>query len=256
MTAAHAVLLAGAGLVAGFVNGVVGTGSLVSFPALLAVGYGARVANVTNTVAIIPGYIGNTIGYRRELSGQRARILALGAATVVGSAGGTAALLAVSASTFRSVVPYLILFAAALMAVQTRVGALVAWWRKRGLSSRTEREHTAPLLSAMVLCGAYAAYFGAGVSVVLLAILGAMISEKFQRLNALRSVLTFTGNLLAGAVFALVAHVVWSAAGIMAPATLLGGWAGSSAARRVPDRILRWGVVAFATGVGVALLVT
>ncbi len=249
MTAAHVVLLVVAGLVAGFVNGVVGTGSLVSFPALLAAGYGALAANVTNTLAIVPGYIGNSIGYRRELVGQGRRMLVLGAATVLGSGAGTVALLTAPAATFRTVVPYLVLLSAGLMAAQKRVASLVTSRRAPG-----GREHAVPLLVAMVACGAYAAYFGAGVSVVLLAVLGAWMPERFQRLNALRSVLTFTGNALAAVVFAFAAPVAWSAVAAMAPASLAGGWLGAELARRIPEGALRWGVVAFATVVGALLL--
>ncbi len=262
MTAAHAGFLAGAGLLAGFVNGVVGTGSLISFPALMAAGYGALTANVTNTLSIIPGYVGNAIGYRRELSGQKARMAAFGAATVVGSAGGTAALLAFPASDFRKVVPYLILVSACLMAGQKRIASWVASRRSArkvvgeaaGLVA-APREHTVPLLVAMAACGAYAGYFGAGVSVILLATLGATVADSLQRLNALRSVLTFTGNVLAGIVFAFAASVAWSAVAVMAPASLVGGWLGSTVARRIPDALLRWTVVAFAGVVGLVLLV-
>ncbi|HUY86075.1 MAG TPA: sulfite exporter TauE/SafE family protein, partial [Acidimicrobiales bacterium] len=244
---------------------------LISFPALLAAGYSAFSANIANTLSLIPGYVGNTIGYRRELAGQAKRVWIFGAATVIGSAGGTAAFLMAPSADFRKVVPYLILLAAILMAVQKRVASLVAKHRsarsarsvrsvRSVRSARSDRpaavkEHTVPLLLVMTACGAYAGYFGAGVSVILLATLGAMVADSLQRLNALRSVLTFTGNLLAGVVFIFVTHVAWLAVAIMAPTSLAGGWLGSSVARKIPDNFLRWSVVVFAGVVGLVLLV-
>ncbi len=266
MTLAHTLLIAVAGLGAGFVNGVVGTGTLVSFPALLVLNIGAFQANIVNTLALIPGYLGNSIGYRRELSGQGPRIIWFGALTIIGSAGGTWAFLALPGSRFREVVPYLILVAAVLMAVQRRVARMVGTTRLEPVSGRGNLESSQPvsrrrlfnpfLVVAMILCGAYAGYFGAGVSVILLAVLGMFLGEPIQPMNALRSVLTLTGNLLAGVVFMVHTRVDWSVVAVMAPLALVGGWLGSSVARKIPEEPLRWAVVAFATAVGLLLIFT
>lgn len=258
MTLAHTLLIAGAGLGAGFVNGIVGTGTLVSFPALLILRIGAFEANIVNTLSLVPGYIGNSIGYRRELSGQKARILFFGALTVGGSAGGTWAFLALPGSQFRMIVPFLILFSALLMASQKSIAKMVSLSRAKKSQLEAQRhisELRNPILVlAMVLCGAYAGYFGAGVSVILLATLGAFLGDGIQRLNALRSVLTLTGNLLAAVVFVSVSSIDWSIVAVMAPMCLIGGWMGSSVARKIPAEPLRWAIVIFATVVGIILI--
>jgi uncharacterized membrane protein YfcA len=257
---AQVLLLAAAALVAGAVNAVAGGGSLLSFPALLAVGYPALTANVTNSVALTPGYFGGTLGYRRELAGQRGRILALGATSTVGAVVGAALLLVSSAALFERIVPWLIFLACGLLAAQPRLARLV---RERGAPADGRADpagrsgldgHTAALFAAQFLAAAYGAYFGAGVGIMMLAILGIFVADTLQRLNALKGLLSLLVAVVAAIAFALLADVRWVAVGVMAAASLLGGQLGVVLARRLNDQVLRWLVIAFGVAVGVRLL--
>jgi uncharacterized protein len=245
-------LLAGAALVAGAVNAVAGGGSLISFPALLAVGYPALTANVTNSVALTPGYFGGTLGYRRELTGQRGRILALGAISAVGAVVGAALLLISSAALFERIVPWLIFLACGLLAAQTRLARLVRDRRPDGPAGADG--HTAPLFAAQFLAAAYGAYFGAGVGIMMLAILGIFLADHLQRLNALKGLLSFLISVVAAVSFLLFADVSLLAVAVMAVASLLGGQLGVLLARRLDDRTLRWLVIVFGVAVGLRLL--
>jgi uncharacterized protein len=257
---AQLLLLATAALVAGAVNAVAGGGSLLSFPALLAVGYPALTANVTNTVALTPGYFGGTLGYRRELEGQRGRALALGAISAVGAVLGAYLLLISSAELFERVVPFLIFLACGLLAAQPRLARLVRERREDGGGAAAEGAqadagpHTVPLFGAQFLAAAYGAYFGAGVGIMMLAILGIFLADSLQRLNALKGLLSLLINLIAAVSFVLFAEVSWVAVAVMAVASLLGGQLGVVLARRLDDRALRWLVIAFGVAVGLRLL--
>jgi uncharacterized membrane protein YfcA len=245
-------LLAGAALVAGAVNAVAGGGSLISFPALLAVGYPALTANVTNSVALTPGYFGGTLGYRRELAGQRGRILALGVISAVGAVVGAVLLLISSAALFERIVPWLIFLACGLLAAQTRLARLVR--ERRPAEPAGADGHTAPLFAAQFLAAAYGAYFGAGVGIMMLAILGIFVADTLQRLNALKGLLSLLVAVIAAVAFALFADVRWVAVAVMAVASLVGGQLGVVLARRLNDQVLRWLVVAFGVAVGLRLL--
>ena len=249
---AQIVLLAGAALVAGAVNAVAGGGSLISFPALLAVGYPALTANVTNSVALTPGYFGGTLGYRRELTGQRGRILALGAISAAGAVVGVVLLLISSAALFERIVPWLIFLACGLLAAQTRLARLVRDRRPDGPADADG--HTAPLFAAQFLAAVYGAYFGAGVGIMMLAILGIFLVDNLQRLNALKGLLSFLISVVAAVSFLLFADVSLLAVAVMAVASLLGGQLGVLLARRLNDRTLRWLVIAFGVAVGLRLL--
>jgi uncharacterized membrane protein YfcA len=245
---AQLLLLAAAALLAGAVNAVAGGGSLLSFPALLAVGYPAITANVTNSVALTPGYFGGTLGYRRELTGQRRRILALGATSAVGAVVGAFLLLVSSPELFERIVPFLIFLACGLLAAQTRLARLVQV-RRAGAG-----RHTGPLFAAQFLAAVYGAYFGAGVGIMMLAILGIFLTDSLQRLNALKGLLSLLISVVAAVYFALLADVSWVAVAVMAVASLLGGQLGVLLARRLNDQVLRWLVIAFGVAVGVRLL--
>jgi len=253
------LLLAAAALLAGAVNAVAGGGSLISFPALLAVGYPAITANVTNSVALTPGYFGGTLGYRRELAGQRRRILALGATSAIGAVVGAVLLLVSSPELFERIVPFLIFLACGLLALQTRLAAMVR--ARRGDDGRpaagepagTDR-HTGPLFATQFLAAVYGAYFGAGMGIMMLAILGIFLTDSLQRLNALKGLLSFLISVVAAVWFALFADVSWVAAAVMAVASLLGGQLGVVLARRLNDQVLRWLVIAFGVVVGLRLL--
>lgn len=238
------VLLA-AGLAAGTVNAVAGGGSLISFPALLGVGYPSVTANVTNSVAVLPGYLGGSLGYRRELHGQRGRALALAATSAVGAAAGSALLLLGSEQTFESIVPFLILFSCALLAAEPALSKRVP---------RPERENSVRLHVMEFGAAVYGGYFGAGLGIMLLAVLALSIDDELQRLNALKGLLSLLIGAVAAVSFAIFGPVVWEAAGIMAVASLLGGQAGVGVARRLPEAALRAGVIAFGVGVAAVLL--
>lgn len=246
MTPGHLGLLAAGGVVAGAVNAVAGGGSLVSFPALLAFGYPALSANVTNTVALWPGYAGAAGGYRRDLAGQRRRGLLLVLPAAAGAGLGVVALLEAPGSVFRVVVPYLVLVSAGLLAAAPRVAA---WMDRRGTSGGGKRG--LPLRAALAALGVY---FGAGLGVALLGVLALFLPEQIQRLNALKTVLSLVINTIALGACAALAPVAWVAVAVVAPASLAGGFLGAKAARVLPAAALRWTVVALGLAVGAVLL--
>jgi uncharacterized membrane protein YfcA len=249
---AIALLVVGATL-AGAINAVAGGGSLISFPALLAVGYPALTANITNTVALCPGYVGGVIGYREELVGQRGRVVALSATSVAGALAGSFLLLLSSPELFERIVPWLIMLACGLLAVQERLGALVRA-RVGAVDGDAGWTRWTPLVALQFVAAVYGAYFGAGLGIMMLAILGIFIADSLQRLNALKGVMSLVINVVGAVYFALFAEVVWTAVALMAVASLVGGRLGVAAARRLNDRALRWLVVAFGVAVAVRLL--
>ncbi len=249
MTPGTAALLAGAGLAAGAVNAVAGGGSLLSFPALLAAGYPSVPANVTNTVALFPGYAGSVAGGRAELVGQGARIRAIAATSVFGAVAGAVLLLTTPSEVFRAVVPYLILLACALLVLQPRLARLV----QSRPSARVE--HRSLLLqTGVLLSSVYGAYFGAGLGVMLLGVLGVFLDERLQRVNALKNVLSLVINTVALLAFGLFGPVVWEAVLVVAVASLVGGYLGARVARRIPAGVLRAAVVAYGVVVALVLL--
>lgn len=252
MTILEASLLALAGFVSGGINAVAGGGSLISFPALLAAGYPSIAANVTNTVAVWPGGLGGTVAYRPELDGQRQRILWLGAISVAGALAGSVLLLASSESFFRAIVPYLILFATLLLALQPRLAGYLRNHHRFGNLS----EHAPPLLIAQFLVAVYGAYFGAGQGIMMLAVLGIFIDDDIQRLNALKGLLGAVNNGVGVVYFTLFGPVAWSAALLMAITATLGGFAGVRLARKLPANRLRAVVLAFGVIVALKLLLT
>ena len=249
MTAVEALVLVGAGLLAGGVNAVAGGGSLISFPALIALGIPPLSANVTNSVAVWPGYVGTSWGYRRELQPQRRRLVALAPAALLGAGLGCVLLLSTSPETFERVVPYLVIVGSLLLAVQGRVTERVRRWPGAGSGERSPLLHISLLVAAV-----YGAYFGGGLGVVLLACLGLFLADDLQRLNGLKSVLSLVINFVALVAFSLFGPVDWSTVAVLAPAALLGGYLGAHVARRLPAAALRGGVVVFGIAVGIALL--
>jgi uncharacterized protein len=207
------------------------------------VGYPSVTANVTNSVAVLPGYAGGSFGHRRELRGQRRRVLALGITSAVGALGGAVLLLETSESLFEHAAPFLILFACALLAAQPYLSRVV---RPRPDSVRL---HGMTFATAV-----YGGYFGAGLGIMLLAALALCIDDELQRLNALKGLLSLVIGAAAGVWFAFFGPVEWGAAAVMAAASLVGGQAGVVLARRLDDRVLRAVVVAFGVGVAVVLL--
>jgi len=246
-TAADIALIAGGGFLAGGINAIAGGGSLVSFPALIAIGLPPLSANVTNTVSIFPGYVGGTFGYRRELAEERHELRRLAPVAMLGAATGAAVLLATSNSVFDAIVPFLVLLASILLVLQPRIQR---WVLDRPHDGFT-RSFAALGLSTF-FAGAYGAYFGGGLGVLLLAILGVFLNKSLQHTNALKGALSLAINLIALVLFALFGPVHWWMVAVMAPMSLLGGWSGSHVARRLPARVLRPVIAGF--GVVVALV--
>lgn len=232
MTPLHALAIFATGLAAGCINVIVGSGSLITFPVLLALGYPPVVANVSNTVGLVPGSISGAYGYRRELNGQRIRLVRLGVASVVGAVTGGLLLLVLPAQTFEIVVPALIAVACVLVVIQPR---LSAW-----LGGRRRHPHGGPWLWIGVLAsGVYGGYFGAAQGVVLMALLAIFLDEDLQRVNAVKNVLAGIVNASAAVLFIFVAHVNWAIVVCIAAGSVLGGFAGASIGRRLPPMVLR-----------------
>ena len=245
------LLLALAGLAAGFTNAVAGGGSLISFPALLAVGHDAVAANVTNTVSLWPGYLSGAAGYRDDLRAQRERVIALAGTGAAGGVVGTVLLLVAPPGVFDAVVPWLVLVAVVLLAVQPRVAAAV----RRRSEGRDRAPHTSVRLHLAIFAAAtYGGYFGGGLGVIVLAVLGIFLPDDLTRLNGLKNALSLVVNTVALVGFALFGPVAWSAVAVVGPASLVGGVAGSRVARRVSATVLRRAVIVWGTIVAVRLL--
>lgn len=241
------VLIAVAGFLAGGVNAVAGGGSLISFPALVAAGLPTLDANVTNTTAVWPGYLGGAAAYREELSGQRPRLQRLGVTAVLGGAAGSVILLAAPDAVFDAVVPFLVLFGSLLLLAQPRIGAYVV---ERAESARRD---AVQLHAAVFAAAVYGAYFGGGLGVILLAVLAIFVADHLQRLNGLKTALSLIINTIALVAFALFGPVDWLSVAIVAPASLVGGYAGARTARQLSPDALRNTVVAFGVVVSIWL---
>jgi uncharacterized membrane protein YfcA len=238
-----------AGLVAGAVNAAAGGGSLLVFPSLLAVGLPPLAANVTNSIAQWPGYVGIVAGTGRELRGQGRRILLTSAVSVVGSAVGCALLLTLPSAVFDAVVPVLVLLASGVFALQP----LIRRWTAPtpGMPDRLRT-----LLPSVFLAAVYGGYFGGALGVILIATLSLFAHDSLVRLNALKGLLSLVVATVTVVYFAIGAPVDWPAVAVLAPSTLIGGYLGARVARRSPERVLRGAVVLLGMTVGVYLLLT
>ena len=250
MTTWHVVLLLVAGLAAGGVNAVAGGGTLLTFPALLAVGLSPVAANVTNTVAVWPGYLSSAVSYRGQWKDRRT-LTRLAVAAGLGGVAGTVILLTTPSSVFHALVPYLVFAATGLIAAQPAISRTMAARR----TEPVDPDHVSAMLPAAIFAGAvYGAYFGGGLGIVLLAVLALGIPIDLGRLNALKTYLSLLINTVALIGFALFGPVDWLAAVIVAPASFVGGIAGARVAQRLDPRVLRIAIVVFGLGVGVRLL--
>ena len=239
MTLWEALAVALAGLAAGTINTVVGSGTLVTFPVLLAVGYPPVLANVTNTVGLVPGSLSGAIGYRAELAGQGRRLARLGVASVLGGITGALLLLTLPEEAFQAIVPVLIGLACVMVVVQPRLAA-----RLRAREGGTPRTHGGWLLYAGVYgAGIYGGYFGAAQGVLLIAVMGLLLDEHLQRVNAAKNVLALLVNGVAAIVFIAVTDIAWEAAGLIALGAVVGGQLGAHIGRRIPQPVLRGLVV-------------
>jgi uncharacterized protein len=232
MLEALGILLAG--MAAGTINVVVGSGTLITFPVLLAFGYAPVTANVSNTIGLVPGSTAGAIGYRDELTGQGRRVLTLTCASILGATIGAVALLVLPSSAFKAIVPVFIILALVLITVQPRLA-------KRLAARRTSTSHHGGpgTFAAVLATGVYGGYFGAAQGIMMLAILGVSLPERLQRINAIKNVLVGSANLMAGIVFVLVAHVAWAPVALIATGSSIGGMIGARFGKRLNPTVLR-----------------
>ena len=241
-----------AAIAAGLINALAGGGTLITFPVLMMIGLPAVTANVTNTVALCPGYLGGTLAQSKDLQDQGKRLwIAIPAAVLGGLAGGIL-LLRTGEKIFTDLVPFLILLASALLAIQNPVRAWLTQRQEQG-----KAKPAAELLAffPVFLGGVYGGYFGAGLSVIVLAVLGLIINDTLTRLNALKQGIAFATNFAAALFFVFSGKVVWSLALVMAVGALLGGAIGGRLASRIKPATLRWVVVVIGFTVGFIYLI-
>jgi uncharacterized protein len=249
----EALVIVAAGMAAGTINTIVGSGSLITFPTLLLLGYPPLVANVSNTVGLVPGTISGAIGYRRELHGQRSRARPLLIAGGLGGLTGAALLLVLPPSAFARIVPVLILVACGLVAVQPRLTSWVV--ERRARLGHAPQVGGGPLLVLSVyLTGIYGGYFGAAQGVILIALLSILVDDELQRLNGLKNVITAAINSVAAIIFILVAPVAWGPAILLAIGSTIGGQLGALVGRRLSPIALRGAIIVVGTIVAVRLL--
>ena len=239
-------------MAAGAVNAVVGSGSLITFPTLLAFGFPPVVANVSNNIGLVPGNVSGAVGYRRELSGQRPRLIRLGVLAAAGSVAGAAALLSLPSSSFKLIVPALILIACVLVLIQPWLSGRVIARRKRlaeqngadgaadGTGTRAGRERTGVVLGGGVIASAaYGGYFGAAQGVLVIGLLGTFLDESMQRVNGAKNVLVAVVNGVAAIIYIIFAHVAWLVVLLIAVGSTIGGLVGARYGRRLPPVALR-----------------
>ncbi len=246
----EALALLGAGMAAGAINAVVGSGTLITFPTLLAFGYAPVVANVSNNIGLVPGSLSGAWAYRRELEGQRARVMRLAGASLLGGAVGAVLLLELPASAFDAVVPALILLACVLVILQP-------WLSRKVAERRRPVAHGGPaVLAGVAVTGVYGGYFGAAQGVLLMALFGILIDDELQRLNAVKNVLAGLVNAIAAVIFIVASEVAWDAALVIAVGSTIGGQLGGMYGRRLSPAVLRGIIVVVGVTAAVRLIVT
>jgi uncharacterized membrane protein YfcA len=229
-----AVAVVVAGVLAGGINTVVGSGTLITFPVLLAIGYPPVVANVSNSLGLVPGSLSGAFGYRKELRGQKERIKRLLPASILGAIVGAVLLVTLPEKAFSAIVPALILIALVLVVAQP--------WLNRKLAHRTNKRDSnggVLLWVGVFLAGVYGGYFGAAQGVLVMGMMGVLIHEHLQRMNALKNVLTAFVNLVAGVLFIFIAHVDWTVVVLLAAGSVVGGVIGAKVGRKLPPAALR-----------------
>ncbi|MBW1601601.1 sulfite exporter TauE/SafE family protein [Streptomyces sp. JJ66] len=244
------VAIAAAGVAAGGINAVVGSGTLITFPTLLAFGYPPVLANVSNNIGLVPGTLSAAYGYRRELRGQRRRLLRFGTGSLLGGLIGSLLLLTLPAETFAAVVPVLILAACVLVLLQPRLNR----WLTRRRPHDDGRDGGVPMWLGVLGTGVYGGYFGAAQGVLLMGLFGSFLRDDLQRLNAVKNVLAAIVNGVAAVIFIAVTHVDWAAAGAIAAGATLGGLLGARVGRRLPPTALRAVILVVGVTASVTLL--
>jgi uncharacterized membrane protein YfcA len=261
----HALAIFAAGLAAGTINTVVGSGTLITFPTLLAFGYAPVLANVSNNVGLVPGVASGVFGYRAELTGQRRRVLRLGTASICGGLVGAILLLTLPQDAFKTIVPVLIGVAVVMVVIQPRLAAWVAARQQARVATPDTASPGAPVAVSpaaeavggpvlwvlVFLAGIYGGYFGAAQGVLLIGMLGIALGDTLQRINAVKNVLAGLVNGLAAVVFIIATHIDWGAAGLIAAGSIIGGQFGARIGRRLPP----WGLRVLIVCVGIAALV-
>ena len=238
MGGAEALAIFAAAVAAGGINAVVGSGSLITFPTLLAFGFPAVIANVSNNVGLVSGNVSGAFGYRRELAGQRGRLVRLGVLAAAGSLAGAILLLSLPASAFTLIVPVLILISCVLVIIQPRLNAWMAARRARRQPGR-QAERSPVLAAGVLVSGAYGGYFGAAQGVLVIGLLGSFLDDDLQRINAAKNVLVTVVNGTAAVVFILFAQVNWIVVLLIASGSTAGGLLGARLGRRLPPLALR-----------------
>ena len=238
--------VAAAWAAAGASNAIAGAGSLITFPTMVALGLPPLSANVTNTVGIVPGAIGGSLGYADLLREQRGRFTRLLVPMLIGAVAGTAALLLTSDAAFEAIVPLLIAASCLLLLFQPRLTPRI---------SHAGDEHSPFLTAGILFCGAYGAYFGSAVSILLFAILALFVADTLQHLNGLKIILVGCANLLAACAYAFLAPVKWSYVAVLMVSSLIGGRVGAHYARRIPSDPLRISIAVAGLGVAAVLAV-
>lgn len=233
MSPGDAALILLAGMGAGTINTVVGSGSLITFPTLIALGYPPVLANVSNNIGLVPGAVSGAYGYRRELVGQRDRLLRLVPASLTGAVIGSVLLLTLPSEVFDRVVIVLIAIALVLVVVGPRLARRIA--RPHG----AHRTVSLPLVVLVGLTGIYGGYFGAAQGIILISLLGIFVLDDLQRLNATKNVLAGSVNLIAAFVFVLATDVDWAVVACIAVGSVIGGQIGATVGRRLDARVLR-----------------
>jgi uncharacterized membrane protein YfcA len=238
--------VAAAGAAAGAANSVAGGGALITFPTMVALGLPPLSANVTNTVGIVPASVGGAIGYRDLLREQGRRFRRLLPPLLLGAALGSAALLLTSSEAFEAIVPVLVATSCLLLLAQPRLVPHI---------SHAGNEHSPYLLAGIAFCGAYQAYFGSAVSILVLAILALFVADTMQHLNGMKILIAGCSNLLAALIYAFLAPVDWSYVAVLMVSSLLGGRVGAHYARRIPPDPLRISIAIFGLAVAAVLAV-
>ncbi len=244
------VAVGAAGVAAGGLNAVVGSGTLITFPTLLAFGFPPVLANVSNNLGLVPGTLSAAYGYRREMKGQFRRLVRFGTASLIGGLIGALLLLKLPDDAFQAVVPVLILSACLLVLLQP--------WLTRRLRNREgggRADGGIPMWCGVLATGVYGGYFGAAQGVLLMALFGTFLLDDLQRLNAAKNVLASIVNGVAAVVFIVVADIDWTAAGLIAAGSTVGGLVGARYGRRLPPLAMRTFIVVVGTTASIIMLI-
>ena len=253
MSIFDAAIILLAGIAAGIINVVAGAGTLITFPTLLALGFSPVTANVSNTVGLVPGSIAGAFGYRRDLTDQWRSVMRMAALSVVGGLVGAVLLLMLPPASFSAIVPFLLIAAAVLAAIQPRVARFV---RRHATDAADTRPLSSGLVLGVLATGIYGGYFGAAQGVMLLALLGTLWSTNLNRANGAKNVLAGVANLVSAGIFILSGTVDWLVALLIGLGSAAGGWLGSRIGRRLPATVLRTILVVVALTGAVVLFAT